>query len=912
MEKLARGLLHVGATIPEADVVEYSFAVEYDGPPVAFEIPRAIPIEIDRIPVATVASAPKSAAICVPVVQPLPSPDPLKRGPFGEEFCPVAEVVVSPTSVIAFEHTVVEGLDREMSGEIGSSSSGLLRCSSNCPDRSRELSDGGFEVAGFSSEFKESIDFSNETNVHADLVTTESALSSEDFGFPSSGSFDDGDEEVGVEAAAPAANARRVPQVSFQDVEVASEASRTETESTWQERSEESAPGVKKGSCYRCHRGSRFTEKEACLVCDAKYCSSCVLRAMGSMPEGRKCVNCIGSPIMESKRESLGKCSRMLKKLLSSLEIQQMMKAEKFCEANQLRPEHVYVNGKQLCQEEMVLLQSCPNPPNKLKPGRYWYDKVSGFWGKEGYKPHKIISAHLNVGGNLFPEASNGNTGIFINNREITKTELRMLKLAGVQCAGCPHFWVNADGSYQEEGQKNIKGHLWDKAGIKLICSILSLPLPCKENMISGEEVNYLNNRAVPEYYEKRTLQKLLLIGHQGSGTSTIFKQAKFLYKPDPFSVEERESIKLMIQRNIYRYLGILLEGREHFEESLSRSQQSAGNESNPQNGQISYSIGPRLKVFSDWLLKVMESGNLDVIFPAATREYAPLVEDLWRDGAIQATYNRRSELQLLPRSASYFLERVVDISRAEYEPSDMDILYADGITSSNGLACMDFVFPQVASSTSGYDGEEQRDPVIRYQLVRVHSKGLGENCKWLEMFEDVRMVMFCVALSDYNEFYEDATGLTINKMLSSKKLFESIITHPVFERMDFLLILNKYDLLEQKIEAAPLTLCDWFNDFSPVVSRHRHINNKNRNANHGASLPQQAFHYIAVKFKRLFASLTGRKLYVAAANSLDSDSIDNVLRYAKGIQKWEDERMAFCSSELEVYSTTEPSSFSQ
>ncbi|KAI4370773.1 hypothetical protein MLD38_019083 [Melastoma candidum] len=114
----------------------------------------------------------------------------------------------------------------------------------------------------------------------------------------------------------------------------------------------------------------------------------------------------------------------------------------------------------------------------------------------------------------------------------------------------------------------------------------------------------------------------------------------------------------------------------------------------------------------------------------------------------------------------------------------------------------------------------------------------MNEGCKWVDMFEDVRIIIFCIAL---------------NIMISTTS--------------------------SKQGELRVLTLCEWYEDFNPVQPN-----------NNSQTLAHQAYYYIAMKFKELYTSLTGRKLLVWQVKG-DRVTVDEAFKYIRGVLKWDEGR---------------------
>eukprot|EP01137_Pigoraptor_chileana_P032335 Opistho-2@21552 len=252
---------------------------------------------------------------------------------------------------------------------------------------------------------------------------------------------------------------------------------------------------------------------------------------------------------------------------------------------------------------------------------------------------------------------------------------------------------------------------------------------------------------------------KLLLLGAGESGKSTIVKQMKIIHEKG-YTQDECIEFKNIVYSNTIQSMQTLVTAMETLE--------------------IPYGSDDRKPDAQ----KVLSYGDdLDGI--TLNDELASAIKRLWADSGIQKCFSRASEFQLND-SAKYYFDSLDRISASDYVPGEQDVLRTRVKTT--GIVETHFEFKGLFFRMFDVGGQR------------------SERKKWIHCFENVTAIIFCAALSGYDQML--AEDETTNRMHESVKLFDSICNSKWFLKTSIILFLNKTDLFTEKIPKVPLTIC--------------------------------------------------------------------------------------------------------
>jgi len=266
------------------------------------------------------------------------------------------------------------------------------------------------------------------------------------------------------------------------------------------------------------------------------------------------------------------------------------------------------------------------------------------------------------------------------------------------------------------------------------------------------------------EHQEDIATHKLLLLGAGESGKSTLFKQMITIYGTG-FTEKDKRSYIPIIYRNIVACA-----------EELAKQSIELPKKDPSAYGNCKVSDATQSAV--QFILEMKyEDGTL-------TPEIVKHVKVIWADPGIQNTYENRSKYQLND-SCDYFLNKVDELTKPGYLPSEQDILRIRVRTT--GIVESDFVIDK-----------------NRFKMIDVGGQR-NERKKWIHCFENVTAVLFVVDISAYDRMlYEDEK---VNRLEEALNLFENICNSRWFRDTSIILFLNKSDLFKEKVRKVPLSV---------------------------------------------------------------------------------------------------------
>ncbi|KAM8988199.1 guanine nucleotide-binding protein G(t) subunit alpha-2 isoform 1-T1 [Ara ararauna] len=252
---------------------------------------------------------------------------------------------------------------------------------------------------------------------------------------------------------------------------------------------------------------------------------------------------------------------------------------------------------------------------------------------------------------------------------------------------------------------------------------------------------------------------KLLLLGAGESGKSTIVKQMKIIHQ-DGYTPEECMEFKAIIYGNILQSILAIIRAMSTLGIDYAES-------SRADDGRQLFNLADSI-----------EEGTMPP-------ELVDCIKKLWKDGGVQACFDRAAEYQLND-SAAYYLNQLDRITAPDYLPNEQDVLRS-------------------RVKTTGIIETKFSVKDLNFRMFDVGGQR-SERKKWIHCFEGVTCIIFCGALSAYDMVLVEDDE--VNRMHESLHLFNSICNHKFFAATSIILFLNKKDLFEEKIKKVHLSIC--------------------------------------------------------------------------------------------------------
>ena len=111
----------------------------------------------------------------------------------------------------------------------------------------------------------------------------------------------------------------------------------------------------------------------------------------------------------------------------------------------------IVVNGARLWVKELAALYTALGG-QLPQAGCYWYDRLSGAWGVDGGPTQGQIATNLVIGGPLRADASAGNSGVYVNGRELSTIELARFYQNRIPLE-VGRYWMDSIGAVGREGE---------------------------------------------------------------------------------------------------------------------------------------------------------------------------------------------------------------------------------------------------------------------------------------------------------------------------------------------------------------------------------------------------------------------------------------------------------------------------